>query len=553
MSRARKWILDHGGAVGTPSWGKFYLSVLGLYSWEGINPLTPEMWLLPYALPFHPARYWCHCRMVYLPMSYVYGKRATMPENALIRSIRQEIYTSRFEDINWDAQRNCVCPEDEYVKRPKLQQYMWDALMWYEKYPSKWLREKALRETLEQIKAEDRNTKFICIGPVNKAINMLANYVDDPSGEHFRKHQERVKDYLWVAEDGMKMNGYNGVQLWDTAFAVQAVVETGSIATDFKKVLLNAYKYIDICQVREDVPDRHRFYRHISNGAWPFSTVDHGWPIADCSSEGLKATLALNKRLSAEVAVNRISDDRLFDCVNVILSFWNIDSGGWATYELTRGPRWLELLNPSEVFHSIMIDYTWIECTSACITALTCFQRVYPDHRAPEIDLVLRKGLECLKRLQREDGSWYGNWGVCFTYAGFFGVEALVLTGHTLENSPHLRKACEFFASKQRSDGSWGEDYRSSQDMVYSQADEGQVVHTAWGLLSLCKAKWPEGERMDRAAKWLMDIQDEDGDWPQQNIVGVFSANCMISYSNYRSIFPIWALGVYRRTVLGKD
>lgn len=28
-------------------------------------------------------------------------------------------------------------------------------------------------------------------------------------------------DYLWVAEDGMKMQGYNGSQLWDTAFAVQ--------------------------------------------------------------------------------------------------------------------------------------------------------------------------------------------------------------------------------------------------------------------------------------------------------------------------------------------
>jgi hypothetical protein len=35
------------------------------------------------------------------------------------------------------------------------------------------------------------------------------------------------------------------------------------------------------------------FYRHISKGAWPFSSRDHGWPISDCSSEGLKAALAL--------------------------------------------------------------------------------------------------------------------------------------------------------------------------------------------------------------------------------------------------------------------
>ena len=31
----------------------------------------------------------------------------------------------------------------------------------------------------------------------------------------------RLFDYLWVAEDGMKMQGYNGSQLWDTSFAVQ--------------------------------------------------------------------------------------------------------------------------------------------------------------------------------------------------------------------------------------------------------------------------------------------------------------------------------------------
>lgn len=37
----------------------------------------------------------------------------------------------------------------------------------------------------------------------------------------------RVPDYLWVAEDGMKMQGYNGSQCWDTSFAIQAVWECG--------------------------------------------------------------------------------------------------------------------------------------------------------------------------------------------------------------------------------------------------------------------------------------------------------------------------------------
>ena len=34
---------------------------------------------------------------------------------------------------------------------------------------------------------------------------MLACWVEDPNGDSFKKHLARIPDYLWVAEDGMKM------------------------------------------------------------------------------------------------------------------------------------------------------------------------------------------------------------------------------------------------------------------------------------------------------------------------------------------------------------
>lgn len=45
------------------------MAVLGVYAWEGMNPMPPEMWLLPYSSWtgigwLHPGRFWCHCRMV---------------------------------------------------------------------------------------------------------------------------------------------------------------------------------------------------------------------------------------------------------------------------------------------------------------------------------------------------------------------------------------------------------------------------------------------------------------------------------------------------------
>jgi lanosterol synthase len=48
-----------------------------------------------------------------------------------------------------------------------------------------------------------------------------------------------------------------------------------------------------------------------------------------------------------------IAEDRLKDAVNVLLSMQN-PNGGFGSYELTRGPEWLEWLNPAEVFGTLM-------------------------------------------------------------------------------------------------------------------------------------------------------------------------------------------------------
>eukprot|EP00913_Durusdinium_trenchii_P007621 g7160.t1 len=117
-------------------------------------------------------------------------------------------------------------------------------------------------------------------------------------------------------------------------------------------------------------------------------------------------------------------DQHLFDTVRFLLSYQNGD-GGWATYENNRGWSWYELLNPSEVFGDIMIDYSYVECSSSAMQALMLFTEQFPQHRAREIAGAIQRGARFIEAMQRSDGSWYGCWGNCFTYGCWFGIEGL--------------------------------------------------------------------------------------------------------------------------------
>jgi hypothetical protein len=80
---------------------------------------------------------------------------------------------------------------------------------------------------IDHIGFEDRVTNYICIGQANKLFDLLVWHHAKPNGLEVKAHIARMPHYLWHASDGVKMQGYNSSELWDTAFAVQALAATG--------------------------------------------------------------------------------------------------------------------------------------------------------------------------------------------------------------------------------------------------------------------------------------------------------------------------------------
>ncbi|CAL0323162.1 unnamed protein product [Lupinus luteus] len=300
--------------------------------------------------------------------------------------------------------------EDLYYPRPMIQDMLWDFLHYLGEpllmsWPCSKLRKKALDHVMQHIHYEDENTQYICIGPVNKVLNMVCCWLEDPNSEAYKCHLSRIKDYLWVAEDGMKMQGYNGSQFWDVSFTVQAILST-NMDDEYSSMLKKANHFIKCSQVRRNSSSNpSEWYRHISKGGWPFSTQDNGWAVSDCSAEGLKVAILLSN-MPFETVGKAIETEQLYDAVNYILSLQN-PSGGFASYELTRSYSWLEKINPTGTFGDIMIDYQYVECTSAVIQGLALFREKCPEHMNMEIQTCIAKAANFIQTIQLPDGSWF--------------------------------------------------------------------------------------------------------------------------------------------------
>ena len=165
---------------------------------------------------------------------------------------------------------------------------------------------------------------------------------------------------------------------------------------------------------------------------------------------------------------------------------------------------------------------------------------------------VIKRAVAFLLHDQTPDGSWFGRWGVNYVY-GTAGVLRALETLR-LTTREYCRRGAAWLRAVQRSDGGFGELIASYYDPALKGKGASTPSQTAWGLIGLLAAGQDTEESIRRAAAYLVEQQNPDGSWNEQEFTGTgFPRVFYLKYHLYRIYFPLYALARYRNILQGSS
>ncbi|MCC3774372.1 prenyltransferase/squalene oxidase repeat-containing protein [Streptomyces sp. UNOB3_S3] len=536
---AGKWLGARPGGTraAVPQWGMFWLAVLGLVPYREVAPFPPEAMLLPRWAPLHPERLLGWTRMLYQAMSYLYGTRFRADLGPLAGELRGELFPGTAPGPSADRRPDVVVP------RGRLLRVLQQGVRGWERVHSRRLRRAALERCHRAVVDEQHASPVHGLSSVNALAECLVLFARDPHDPLLDAAVAKLEYWVWSDEkQGVRICG-DRTNVWETSFAVSALLASGEEHRPgpVGPAVLRASTYLRDAQVTT-YPGLVPPLRTVIGG-WAFSDGDSRWPVGDCTAEAVNALLSVRDAGSP----GDLPPWSLPAALDVILDRQNRD-GGFGTLDRQRAGRWLEALNPTEMFSHCMVDSSSVDCTGSALTALARMREHLPPDGRRRAGAAIKRGAAFLRSAQNPDGSFAGTWGINYTYAAFHAARGLRAAG-TPPGDPALRALGHWLAATQLADGGWGEDWRSCAERRYIALDDGLPEMTSWAVLAGLDTLGPRHPSVARGIRWLCAARRPDGSWSDDQVNGVFFATMMLNYRLYSLYFATLALGRYLRAV----
>lgn len=400
--------------------------------------------------------------MTYACMTYLSARRFTIPSNPLLEQIRTEIFADSYSSLNFASfQGKVVTCERHQHKSWFLKSLNWALVnIWNPYFRTESMAQRGEERVFEIIRLQNKATNSTGLISLDQFLSMISHFAHEGSdSKSLRQYQEVSLEYLWLGGQGMQAMSIHGGHCWETSFVLQSMALAVPDKPEFKDTIYRAYKFLVEQQHLEDWSDSPPCFKFSRLGGWPFTTKYQGYACSDCTGEVLKAVLLTEKHTD----LPRLMEERNIElAVDNLLMVQNA-SGGYSSFEPAQAGTYLELLNGTELFGKVMVEYDYIECTSSAITALGLFRTQNNKYRAREVRDAIDQGAQYIRQTQHEDGGWLASWGTAFIYGAMFAMEALCVVGDTYDNNAWVKRGCEFLLTYQKPDGGWGETTDVSQ------------------------------------------------------------------------------------------
>jgi squalene-hopene/tetraprenyl-beta-curcumene cyclase len=544
MLAAAEFIRREGGLEGARVFTHLWLALFGLWSWDRVPALPPEVILLPRWIPLNVYDFACWARQTIVALSLV---KAHRPERRLPFDLDE-----LRDPCPPDAARRSGSPgrRSGWLRRLDL------LLRAYERRPIRPLRRLAVARAERWIvRRQEADGSWGGIQPPwvysLMALHLGGYPIDHPVMGRGLEGLERflVED----SDDSRGMGAPPGRSrrleacqspVWDTALTILALNDAGLAGEH--PAMARAAEWLLGEEVLQH-GDWSVARPSLEPGGWAFEFENVNYPDVDDTAE---VVLALHRLLPAAGAGGRFrlrdgggdgagpsaaSAPRIEQALGRALRWvegMQSSDGGWAAFDADntlRLVRELPFLDFGEVIDEPSADVTAHTVEMLGVLGLADTESA-------------RRGVRWLIDSQEADGSWFGRWGINHVYGTGAAVPGLIAAGVDPAEEC-IRRAVRWLEAHQNEDGGWGEDPRSYDDPAWIGRGPSTASQTAWALLAL-HAAGERSQALRRGVGWLVATQRSDGSWDEPQYTGTgFPSDYYINYHLYRLTFPVMALG----------
>ncbi|WP_203706072.1 squalene--hopene cyclase [Asanoa iriomotensis] len=522
MVRARTFILEMGGLERTRVFTRIWMALFGLWSWDDLPELPPEMIFLPRWFPLNVYDWACWARQTVVPLTIVGSLRPVRPMPIGIDELRTGAKPAASAPLwTWTG---------FFQRTDRL-------LKLYGRHAVRPIRELAQRRGAEWILArQESDGSWGGIQPPwvysLLALHLLGYPLDHPALraafaglDAFTIREETEAGWVRRLEACQS-------PVWDTALALVAMLDAGVPVTDEAVRRATRWLLAEEVAVRGDWAVRRP---GLAPGGWAFEFANDLYPDIDDTAEIVLALRRVAAGLPADDPLRAEIEGAVTRGVGWTVGMQSGD-GGWGAFDAD---------NTSTLANKLpFCDFgEVIDPPSADVTAHVVEMLAYEGRTG---DPATQRGITWLLRNQESDGSWFGRWGANYVYGTGAAVPALVEAGVDA-GAPAIRAAVHWLVAHQNPDGGWGEDLRSYDD-PQNWAGKGASTpsQTAWALLALLAAGETDHPATRAGIDHLISTQRADGCWDEDHFTGTgFPGDFYINYHLYRLVFPITALGRY--------